>query len=129
MRGTTPQMPRSEKEGEEVIQALELTFPCSPWCSLWWSSCAPAALGDPWGCRHPPAALGRVTHITAVCENCCLGIDSCWRSPWRTVSFWRDTTLEQGKDYSPWAAAGSTWNWPSHPFPVSQDQETVSYKD
>ena len=45
MRETTLQTPRSvKKEGEEVLQAPEKRFPCSPWrstveqistCSLW----------------------------------------------------------------------------------------------
>ena len=36
VRETTPQTPRSvRKEGEEVLQALEQRFPCSPWKRPW----------------------------------------------------------------------------------------------
>jgi len=35
-RETTLQTPRSlKKEGEEVLQALEQRFPCSPWRRPW----------------------------------------------------------------------------------------------
>jgi len=46
VRQTTLQAPRSVKEkGEEVLQAVEQTFPCSPWRRPWWGRLCPCS---PW---------------------------------------------------------------------------------
>ena len=88
-QGNNMETPRSvEKEGQELLQALELRFPCSLWyrqtmvrqlcpCSPWGSmgdagihpqpvgihgGCRdpPTAQGDPQGCRDHPQPLGKV---------------------------------------------------------------------
>lgn len=62
MRETALQMPRSMKEGQEVLPAPEQGFPCSPWCSHGKTDFPLCRLtvGKPTSCKftslHPPSS-------------------------------------------------------------------------
>lgn len=56
VRETALQAPTSVQKETEVVQALDLRFPCSPRCRPWWGSCDSAVHGGGQGSRDPPAA-------------------------------------------------------------------------
>lgn len=59
------------KEEDQVLQAVEQRFLCSPWCTLWLSSCVPSACGGPWWSRGSSAACeGPVKDADAPEESC-----------------------------------------------------------
>lgn len=79
VRGTTLQTPRSvQKEEKGVLQALELTLSCSPWCRPLWGSSAAAAHGEAQGREDPHYSQWR-----SPCQSrwmCCGERWKCWRA-------------------------------------------------
>lgn len=60
------------------------------------------------GCVWRTAHHGRVTYgCSTLGRSAARGMDSLWKTSWRTVSRGKDPTLRQRKDSSPWAAAGT----------------------
>lgn len=86
VRKTALQAPRSVKEGEEVLQAPEQQFLCSPWWRLCWSSCAPSAHGGPQGSRDLPAhgeTQAREDSSEGSSNSCrAHGGAASWQQPW-----------------------------------------------